>query len=412
MSAALLVLLLVCGGTAALGVRNLLRSTGNPPGRLLNEINKRLHHGVLQHLFDAAFWPAACVLAGLLAPFVMLYKLFCFVQAAISSLEPELPAHTRSQLAIVVSGCDSGFGWAVAMELWSRGYTVIAGCFSENGIQRLNAATTSSALRMLCIPLDVTSDGSLKSAAANVQAWLNDSKAGKRRLLSVVCNAGVGTGGPADWLQMSDFERDFSVNFFGTIRTCKAFLPFLKQTATAALNNEGTVAIPPPRLVVVSSMSGKLPVPLLASYSASKHAVAAYASCLRMELAVFGISVTTVFPSFHLTPLLTACSPEVERVWGNLSDEKRAEYGTACMVSVKKAAAQFMTDWAWDAQRVTDALVQAASSAASPPSELIVGADARYGLQLLRYLPPALSEGIVYKWITWSMVPPAGAPAC
>ena len=62
------------------------------------------------------------------------------------------------------------------------------------------------------------------------------------------------------------------VNFLGVVRVCRAFLPALRRSAGAA-----PAPACAPRVVIVSSMSGKIPCPLLAPYTTSKHAVAAYA---------------------------------------------------------------------------------------------------------------------------------------
>jgi short-subunit dehydrogenase len=69
-------------------------------------------------------------------------------------------------------------------------------------------------------------------------------------------------------------------------------------------------------------------VPLLSSYAASKHAVACFAACLRMEIApLWGIDVCTVFPSFHKTPLLEAGAGTIGRTWGASSEEIQRDYG-------------------------------------------------------------------------------------
>ena len=94
----------------------------------------------------------------------------------------------------------------------------------------------------------------------------------------MVNNAGIGTGGFVEQLTMRDFERDSAVNYLGVVRVCKAFLPLLRKAAMKMADDEdgGNAALATPRLLVVSSMSGKLPVPLLAPYSASIHAVACF----------------------------------------------------------------------------------------------------------------------------------------
>ena len=95
-------------------------------------------------------------------------------------------------------------------------------------------------------------------------------------------------------------------------------------------------------------MSGKVPVPLLAPYTSSKHAVMAFAGALRMELKMFGVHVVTCLPSFHRTPLLTNRSTMLDRVWASAPGEVQKAYGSVCHESSKRCCEEFLTDWAWD----------------------------------------------------------------
>ena len=70
-----------------------------------------------------------------------------------------------------------------------------------------------------------------------------------------------------------------------------------------------------------------------------------------------------------------------------------------------------MSDWAWEPERVTEALARAATSRGAPPAEVTIGADARFGLNLLRHLPAAALETVIWRWYASELVPPAGASA-
>ena len=220
--------------------------------------------------------------------------------------------------------------------------------------------------------------------------------------------AGVGTGGFVDWLSLQDYERDLAVNFMGVVRVCKAFLPLLRQSADAATALGPAVARP--RILIVSSMSGKLPVPLLSSYSASKHAAAAFAACLRMEVEnLWNVHVCTVLPSFHRTPLTQGGVSTVSRKWSGLAPAVKAMYGDACAQSCFEIARGMMDDWAWDPERVSEALARAVTQVRAPPAELTIGGDALFGLNAVRHLPPAVYEAIIYHWYAWNLVMPSDA---
>lgn len=99
---------------------------------------------------------------------------------------------------------------------------------------------------------------------------------------------------------LSYFEYFFTVNFFGMVRMVKAFLPILKEQAI-------TKTYKGMRIINTVSMAGFVSgAPGLTGYSASKYAAQSFTESLRQELYPFHISVTSVNPSFHATPLITS----------------------------------------------------------------------------------------------------------
>ena len=250
--------------------------------------------------------------------------------------------------------------------------------------------------------MDVTKDGDVDEVAAEVGRWA--ANATGRRLLAVTNNAGVGTGGFSDWLQLKHYERDVAVNYLGVVRVSKAFLPLLRRSAGEAA---GAASLQPPRVLIVSSMSGKVPVPFLSSYASSKHAAACFAASLRMEISnVWGIHVCTALPSFHRTPLVEGGVGLVTGLWSSLPPQTKALYGEDCARSVFQVADEMLLDWAWDSERVTESLARAITQVRPPPSELTIGSDALYGLNALRHLPPSVYEALIWRWVAWNLVSP------
>jgi len=368
----------------------------SPPGPLLNAINLLVHTPVVAPIVQAVWWAVLCAVTVCLAPLVVLDGV---LKAWADASATEVSPSERAKLGIVVTGCDSGFGRTLAVHLARSGYTVFAGCLAATADNGLSSEAPDGQLRVCS--MDVTSQTAVDGAAENIRAWVD--AAPGRRLLAVTNNAGVGTGGFFDWLKLDDYERDLAVNYLGVVRVCKAFLPLLKRSAAAAGRGEGA-----PRILIVSSMSGKLPVPLLSSYSASKHAAASFAACLRMELEhLWGIHVSTALPSFHRTPLTEGGLGTITRKWQALPAETKAVYGEGCKASSFEIAHQMMTDWAWEPARVTEELARAITQTRAPPIELTIGGDARFGLNVVRHLPPAVYEAFIWYWYAWNLVPPA-----
>lgn len=111
-------------------------------------------------------------------------------------------------------------------------------------------------------------------------------------LWAVVNNAGIATTGFFELLSVEDFKHVFEVNFFGTIRVTKAFLPLLRETKG--------------RLFTMSSLAAKEPGFLFSAYGASKAALLNLDQVLRRELDVFGVQVITILPGFFRTKLTAA----------------------------------------------------------------------------------------------------------
>ena len=125
---------------------------------------------------------------------------------------------------------------------------------------------------------------------------------------------------------------------------------------------------------------------------------------------MWGVKVTTCLPSFHITPLLDGVRPKMQNLWDRLPPEIKEDYGSAGLESLKRCGEQLVTDWAWDAERVVEGLYSATTSTATPPAELVIGGDARFGLLLCRHLPPVLYEAIIYFYTMWDFVEPASPP--
>ena len=83
----------------------------------------------------------------------------------------EPPYEERANLAVFITGCDSGFGRALALHLLGRGYTVFAGCLTKEGAASLPAAAGGAASRLHAIACDVTSDRDVDAAVAAVRKW-------------------------------------------------------------------------------------------------------------------------------------------------------------------------------------------------------------------------------------------------
>ncbi len=174
------------------------------------------------------------------------------------------------QMNILITGCSSGIGRALAEEFCKRGHRVFATA------RRLESLGDCKGENIERLPLDVTQRDSMTCAVDAVVE-----KAGSLDML--VNNAGFGLFGAMRDLSLNDFRRQLETNVTGPLA--------LAQIAAARMIEQGSG-----RIVNVSSVSGVLTTPFAGAYCASKAALNSLTDAMRMELAPFGIDVILVQP--------------------------------------------------------------------------------------------------------------------
>jgi NAD(P)-dependent dehydrogenase (short-subunit alcohol dehydrogenase family) len=213
----------------------------------------------------------------------------------------------QSRGAVVVTGASTGIGEACATHLASIGFRVLAGVRKPEDAERARAAGHEA------LTIDVTDEESIRSAAAQ----LDDGP-----LAGLVNNAGVAVAGPLEFIPVAEFRRQLDVNVVGQVAVTQAFLPALRKARG--------------RIVNMGSIGGRVALPLLSPYAASKFAMEAITDSLRRELRPWGMHVAIVEPGAIATPIwqksraaneeLAAQSPpEVEQLYGKLIERIRAE---------------------------------------------------------------------------------------
>jgi NAD(P)-dependent dehydrogenase (short-subunit alcohol dehydrogenase family) len=177
--------------------------------------------------------------------------------------------------SILITGATSGIGREAALRLVRGGHLVLAG---GRRADALAALARESGGRLEPVVLDVTDPASVEAARELVER-----RTGGRGLDVLVNSAGYALPGPLEALAERDLRELFDTNVFGLLAVTRAFLPAMRERGQG-------------RVVNVGSIMGRVAMPLLGAYNASKHAVAALTDALRMELAPFGITVVLVEP--------------------------------------------------------------------------------------------------------------------
>ncbi len=171
---------------------------------------------------------------------------------------------------VLITGCSTGIGRATAVYLANRGWRVFATA------RRLDDIAGLQTEQLTPLVLDVTDEAARTRAVDEIVK-----QAG--RLDSLVNNAGTNIGGPLERVSLDDAREQFEVNVWGALRLAQLAAPIMRE------NGGG-------RIVNVSSVMARVPLPFSGLYNASKVALEAVSDTLRWELSPWNIYVSVVEP--------------------------------------------------------------------------------------------------------------------
>lgn len=346
----------------------------------VQSINAGLHKYPLSLIIHGIYWFFILTFASTFVG--ICYIFFVAFQLITGATKSSIDARAcGKELAVYVTGCDSGFGKDIAYKLSERGFVVFAACLTKEGVEQYADAPSVVALKV-----DVTKKEQVDDARTKISSWLSSAEADKppRFLHAVINNAGIGSIGCIDWLTIEDFRKDMEVNYFGTIRITKSMLPILKSQAISRSHTNA-------RVINVTSMAGLVTMPNGSAYHSSKFAAEAFSNVLRMELKAFDLFVTTVNPSFHKSPMADSMSGTFEKRWESIGEEMRGVYGEAFFEKSKDATLLLPNLTMWDPSIVTTEVVNCVE-ANKPDPQIIIGSDAKFILLLVRMIPVWLQD--------------------
>jgi NAD(P)-dependent dehydrogenase (short-subunit alcohol dehydrogenase family) len=292
-------------------------------------------------------------------------------------------------MAVVVTGCDTGFGTEIAFWAAQAGFHVFAGCLLKESFGQFENCPAIKPIQM-----NVCNDNDVQEVVKQVVTWLDGGgeKKKQRVLHALINNAGIGDGGLIDWLDISVFQRNMDVNCFGMIRTCKAFLSIFKQQAIDGSHRGG-------RIMNLTSMAGLCPpMAAMAAYAASKHAANVFTRGLRNEMAGFGVQVCSLNPSFHKTPLVTGMQNNITSVYNGLSPTLRNQYGSDYFDTLKISLVDIPHSWSWNTNVVAEQAVSLLEIN-QLPAEVPIGLDGRFALLILRMIPGWCIDLVNYMFL-------------
>ncbi|HEV8379610.1 MAG TPA: SDR family NAD(P)-dependent oxidoreductase [Tepidisphaeraceae bacterium] len=182
---------------------------------------------------------------------------------------------------VLITGGSRGLGLVLARQFAAQGADITLLARDDEELERAVLDVASRGADVLGIPCDITHQ-------KQVQRAIERSIGRHGRLDMLINNAGQIRVGPIDHMSEQDFHDAMAVHFHAPLYTMLAALPHMR------VRGEG-------RIVNISSIGGKIGIPHLVPYCASKFALAGLSESLRAELAEDNILITTVYPGLMRT---------------------------------------------------------------------------------------------------------------
>ena len=265
---------------------------------------------------------------------------------------------------ILLTGASSGIGYQTAESLAKEGHVVYGAA------RRTEKMETLKQFGVKPIYLDVTDEESIKSS---IDTIIGD----ERRIDVLINNAGYGSYGAIEDVEISEAKMQFEVNLFGLARLVQLVLPHMRKQKSG-------------RIINVSSMGGRLTTYFGAWYHATKYALEAFSDALRMEVADFGIDVSLIEPG------------GIKTDWGIIAADKLANsakggaYEKEAMKTAKGKKKKYSGNLLSNPIVITKAISKAVNSN-RPKARYFIGFMAKPLVFLHTILPTKVFDKIMKK---------------
>lgn len=222
---------------------------------------------------------------------------------------------TLKNKIVWITGASSGIGEALAYQFAKQGAKLVLSARRESELQRVAQTTGLSEEDILVLPMDMLE---FEHFPAKVQTVIE--RFGQIDV--VVQNAGISQRSYVKDTKFQVYRDLMELDFFSVVAFTQALLPHFSKQKSG-------------HFVIISSIAGKIGVPLRGGYGAAKHAIIAFFDSLRAEVWQDNINVTTICPGYILTQISVNALDATGNKHGKMDDNQAN--GMSADVFAKKA---------------------------------------------------------------------------
>jgi NAD(P)-dependent dehydrogenase (short-subunit alcohol dehydrogenase family) len=289
----------------------------------------------------------------------------------ITTHKHSIQSRTNSNKIIAaVTGSSSGIGLETALLLARYGFQTYATMRNLKKSQNITKIANAENLPLTVIQLDVNDDRSVKDAISQIVAE-------NKRIDVLVNNAGYGLFSPIEDVTLGQVKEQFETNFFGVVRVTREVLPIMRK------QREGTI-------VNISSGAGRVGIPVLSVYAATKFALEGLSESMRYELKEWGINIVIIEPGAIRTKVFENVKT------GDVRSRSESPYADL----IERASKGFgkMMDNSSSPKLVAEAILNAIASK-EPELRYVVGEDAEYMMKIRKNSTDKEFENWMYESI-------------
>jgi NAD(P)-dependent dehydrogenase (short-subunit alcohol dehydrogenase family) len=267
---------------------------------------------------------------------------------------------------VLITGASTGIGEASAHHLKELGFDAVGAVRKDEDAERLRAAGLRT------VKLDVTDSDSIAAARAEL---------GDGPLAGLVNNAGIAVAAPIEFIPLEQLRHQLEINLVGQVAVTQHFLPALRA-------GRG-------RIVNVSSIGGRVALPLVGAYNMSKFGLEGMSDSLRRELRPHGVDVIVIEPGGVKTPIWQKGNELAADLQADMPPDAQRLYGRM-VEALRKQTVKIQNERGIDAREVAEA-IGAALTAKRPRARYLVGRDAKLRARAAAVLSDRLMDRLVAR---------------